>query len=395
MSAEPGLRSMTPDDGRARRLLEAVRQTSHEIVWELDPAGDMQFLHGATVDILGAEPADLVGRSVFSVVHPDDVERTRDIFAGCVERKSGWQGVRVRALRPDGETPWIETSGVAHVGSTGELVGFTATTRRLDADDAREASLSVIRDRVDDVIRHRRMTTVWQPIFSLDTGRVAGVEALSRFQGAVVAPPDQWFADAFNVDRGVELELLAARQALTAAGTLPPHVYLSVNLSPETVACGELPALVDECPLPPERLVIELTEHVSIENYDAVAAELDQVRRGGVSLAVDDAGAGFASFRHILRLRPDIIKLDQSITRGITQDPAQRALATALVLFAMELGQMSITAEGVESEDDLRTVTTLGVDGAQGYHMAPPAGLAQVDWSQTVPPAWSVHPARR
>lgn len=378
------------DDDRLRRLWEAVCRTSHEIVWEADPHGIMQFLNETALDILGVQPEDLVGRSVFTVVHPDDVVRAEGILHDCVERRTGWDGVQLRVLRPDGETPWVETSGVAHLGANGDLLGFTATTRRLDADDAREAFFSIVRGRVDDVIRDRSLRTVWQPIFSLDTGALAGVEALTRFDALPAGSPDRWFADAYSVGRGVELELLAATEALGAVEQLPDGIYVSVNVSPETVASGMLPDLVRDCPLPAERLVVELTEHASIENYDAMVTELEKVRSAGVSLAVDDAGAGFASFRHILRLRPDIIKLDQSITRGITEDPAQRALATALVLFAMELGSISITAEGVESADDLRTVTTLGVDAAQGYHMARPTRLEDVDWTQTVPAAWSV-----
>lgn len=210
-----------------------MRQTSHEIVWELDAAGDLQYLNDASLDILGAPPADLVGRSVFSVIHPEDVDRALEIFAGCVRRKVGWQGVRLRALRPDGGTPWVETSGVAHVGSAGELLGFTATTRRLDSDDVREASLSVVRQYVSALIRERRLRTVWQPIFSLDTGAVAGVEALTRFDGPSASPPDSWFADAFSVGLGTELELVALQEALAGADRLPGGVYLSLNLSPE------------------------------------------------------------------------------------------------------------------------------------------------------------------
>ncbi len=385
---------MGGDSRRVLRLWEAVRQTSHELVWELDPSGVMKFMNDAALDILGAPPSELVGRKVFTIIHPDDVPRAMGIFADCVERKTGWTGVRIRALRPDGDTPWVETSGVAHVGSRGRLLGFTATTRRLDADDAREASLSIMRDRIEDVVRNRRLRIVWQPVFSLDTGRMDGVEALSRFDGPVPATPDRWVADAFSVGVGVELEALAVQEALAAAGRFPDDIYVSVNVSPETAAAGVLPAILREGPIPEERVVIELTEHVSIENYDAVAAGLDDVRRAGARLAVDDAGAGFASFRHILRLRPDIIKLDQSITRGITENPAQRALATALVLFALEVGSMSITAEGVETAEDLRTVSTLGLDAVQGYHMAAPTPLDQLDLGQTITPAWSLHPSR-
>jgi EAL domain-containing protein (putative c-di-GMP-specific phosphodiesterase class I) len=93
-----------------------------------------------------------------------------------------------------------------------------------------------------------------------------------------------------------------------------------------------------------------------------------------VRLAVDDAGAGFATLQHILRLQPDLIKLDLSLTRDIDKDPVRRALASSLVSFAREINAQLI-AEGVETAEELETIRALGIAFGQGYHLARPQPL--------------------
>ena len=95
---------------------------------------------------------------------------------------------------------------------------------------------------------------------------------------------------------------------------------------------------------PTERIVVELTEHAPIESYEAVNLALLELRALGIRFAVDDAGAGFASLRHILRLSPDLIKLDRSLTSDIDTDDARRALASALILFAHEIGSSVVAS---------------------------------------------------
>jgi EAL domain-containing protein (putative c-di-GMP-specific phosphodiesterase class I) len=128
--------------------------------------------------------------------------------------------------------------------------------------------------------------------------------------------------------------------------------------------------------MPLDRVVLEITEHVSVPDYDVLAARADDLRGLGVRLAVDDAGAGFASFRHILRLCPEYIKLDRTLIENISEDPARRALAAAVVLFAFEMGS-AVVAEGVETLAELRTAQTLGIDAAQGFLLGRPTD----DWS--------------
>jgi EAL domain-containing protein (putative c-di-GMP-specific phosphodiesterase class I) len=249
-----------------------------------------------------------------------------------------------------------------------ELIATILEQRVLD-ERARE-SVSL---RLSDVIDNCAMSMAYQPIVNLSTGQIAGFEALARFRSEPVRGPDKWFADAHSVSRGVELELLAIRSAIDEIGRLVPHAYLSLNVSPCTILSGALGEVLANAPL--HRLVLELTEHAPIEEYDALQAALASLRSAGLKLAIDDAGSGYASFRHILQLDPDMIKLDQSLIRDIDLDHGRRALAMGLIAFAKETG-CTIVAEGVENERELAVLKSIGVATAQGYLLGRPVPLA-------------------
>lgn len=223
--------------------------------------------------------------------------------------------------------------------------------------------------RLAGVVEGRAIRIACQPIVDLASGAVLGYEALSRFPGPDSCPAD-WFADAHRVDKGAQLELLAIELALAVLPALPPHSYLSLNVSPCTILGGALAQRLAGAPL--GRLVLELTEHAPVEEYAAIAAALTGLRARGMRLAIDDAGSGYASFRHILQLRPDIIKLDQSLIREIDRDPGRRALAAALTAFAKDTG-CEVVAEGVETEAELAVLRGLNIKAAQGYLLGRPA----------------------
>lgn len=209
------------------------------------------------------------------------------------------------------------------------------------------------------------MSIEYQPIVSLSTGKVIGYEALSRFATIPERPPDQWFADAHTVRRGAELERMAIELALQGAQQLEPGAYLAVNVSAHALVSS----VVGQClqAAPAGKLVVEVTEHVPVEEYAPLQGCLDHLRHRGIRLAIDDAGSGYASFRHILQLKPDIIKLDQSLIRGIDRDSDRRALAVALIRFAQETNAR-IVAEGVETDEECTTLRLLGVETAQGFY---------------------------
>lgn len=226
---------------------------------------------------------------------------------------------------------------------------------------------------IENVLHTGSFSTVFQPVVDLRTGSVAGYEALTRFDDGTA--PDQQFADGHRAGLGMELEAAAVERALRSMDSLPDDTYLAINVGPDLAVDATLRDLLDG--VPADRVVIELTEHARIDDYDAMRPALQRLRRSGVRLAIDDTGAGYASFGHILRLAPDFIKLDRILTTGIDVDGVRRSMAGALVGFASETGARVI-AEGIETRSELDTVRDLGIESGQGYFLGRPAPVADL-----------------
>jgi EAL domain-containing protein (putative c-di-GMP-specific phosphodiesterase class I) len=225
--------------------------------------------------------------------------------------------------------------------------------------------------RIRAILDSDHMDIEFQPIFDLLDCRIVSLEALARFWTEPMRPPSAWFAEATAVGLGVELELAAIRAALLRLDEFPADVAIALNVSPTTALDPRFCELLVDVA---ERVVIEITEHAQVDDYDALRVALAPLRERGAQLAIDDVGAGFANLRHILRLAPDIVKLDLSLTQEIARDPAREALASSLVGFAGGVGA-SIVAEGISSDEDLALLRTLGVDYGQGFHLARPSAL--------------------
>jgi EAL domain-containing protein (putative c-di-GMP-specific phosphodiesterase class I) len=234
----------------------------------------------------------------------------------------------------------------------------------LDRDEQRERVLAVI---AEDGVR-----PVFQPIVNLATLEVGGFEALSRFGPGSGKTPEQWFDAADASGLGPQLELHAIRKAIEHAYQLPTGAFLSVNASPATLLREDFSQLVGA--LHGESLVVEVTEHAAVDDYEPLQRAIDRLRRHGVRLAIDDAGAGFASLKHIVRLLPEFIKLDLFLIRGIHEDPVKRAVVAGMLGVASQIGG-KIIAEGVETQDELRVLLDLGVEWAQGYYLGRPGPL--------------------
>jgi EAL domain-containing protein (putative c-di-GMP-specific phosphodiesterase class I) len=254
----------------------------------------------------------------------------------------------------------------------------TALTHELEVHKVEERERAASADQIaallDDIAGN--LTMVFQPIVSLELGETVGYEALARFQLEPQRPPNEWFLAAFAADLGPELERAAIEAALDELDGLPRDVSLSVNVSPRTLLTAATTELIDR--RSDRMIVVELTEHEPVTDYGPINDAMDGLRAGGARLAVDDAGAGFAGLHHILRLRPELIKLDRLLVTGIDNDPARRSLAAALMTFAGETGAQLI-AEGIETEAELATLTDLGVHYGQGYHLGRPGPLPTAD----------------
>lgn len=222
--------------------------------------------------------------------------------------------------------------------------------------------------RVASVLDGQAVSVFQQPIHSLETGRPVGVECLARFPESKKRGPDAWFEDAERVGLGVELEMTALRCALETVSQVPGGVYTAINASPQTIMSGQLRALLEKTTA--SNIVIEVTEHQQVHDFAALSRELNAIKPFA-RIAVDDVGTGYAGLRHILDLSPDILKLDMSLTRGIAKDPARRAMTSAMVQLAQEIGCM-LVAEGIEEMEDAAMMAQLGVDCGQGYYFSRP-----------------------
>ena len=229
------------------------------------------------------------------------------------------------------------------------------------------ASVHDTRDRIVNAIAGHGRHLALQPIVDIRRGAAIAVEALSRFDSPPT--PDAWFSDAVSVKLGIDLELACAQTALDIMGRSDLPSLLSVNLSPDALLsplCTPLLEQVDR-----SHLIIEITEHAPVQDYAALAKALAPHRDAGAQVAIDDAGAGYASFRHILRLTPNFIKVDIGLIRDIDTDPVRQALITALSTVANTTGARLI-AEGIETQAELDTLLGLGVTLAQGYLLCRP-----------------------
>jgi EAL domain-containing protein (putative c-di-GMP-specific phosphodiesterase class I)/CheY-like chemotaxis protein len=266
----------------------------------------------------------------------------------------------VRAARGEGSVSMGLIAGVVE-----ELGAQLRRDERATADrDERSA-------RIHRVIDGAGVEMVYQPIFDLETSAPVGAEALARFD-VTDWPTERWFREAPRLGLAIPLDLTLIRLALADLPRLRDG-YLSVNASQATARSAELIEILTASD--PERIVVELTEHEAIEDYDELGVALERLRELGVRIAIDDAGAGFASLRHILQLSPDLIKLDISITAGVDQDRARRAMSKALISFADEMG-ITIVAEGLETQPQIDTLRALGVRLGQGFLLGRPGSLA-------------------
>jgi diguanylate cyclase (GGDEF)-like protein len=209
---------------------------------------------------------------------------------------------------------------------------------------------------------------VFQPVLELATGRVCGYEALARIDGEPVRRPDQWFAQAHRAGLGAELEALALRAALSVADR-PAGTFLALNVSPRALLA---PPVADVLPDDLSGYVIELTEHEIFTAELELETRLAELRERGARVALDDAGAGYAGLQQLIRVAPDILKIDRSLVHGAHSDGFRYALLEALVSFASTTGA-AVCGEGVEDLHDLRALADLDATYAQGYALARPA----------------------
>jgi PAS domain S-box-containing protein len=353
------------------QLMDTVLSTSREWLWAVDDQGNFTFSSPASTTLFGYSPSELVGNHCSMVIDLDDLERAL-AAAPASPDPDGPSGAVVRCRHRDGRQVWLESSAHARSAADGHPGGFEGTSRPVPPETAQEAAAARSRATIRGIIDGNRLLTAFQPIHRLVTGKIVGVEALTRFVSDDGANAEYWFNEAAAVGLAAELEIAALQTALVTAQELPSGIYVALNISPATCLDPRLPGILESSCVPLDRIILELTERLEVSEYGPLISALAPLRQLGLRVAVDDAGSGFASMRHVLHIRPDIIKLDRSLISGIDDDLGQRALGAALAEFARQIGA-TLVAEGIETQAELTAVTALGLTAGQGYFFGRPS----------------------
>jgi EAL domain-containing protein (putative c-di-GMP-specific phosphodiesterase class I) len=220
------------------------------------------------------------------------------------------------------------------------------------------------------VIERHDFDIHFQPVVDIATGRIEAQEALVRFRDGHT--PADVFHSELRLERLVDLELAIVAAAIDAAHRLPAGVSVNVNVTPAAALDDRLASLLHDAERP---VVLEITENDRFTAADAVL--LRSRVPADCQIAADDVGAGFAGLSQLVGVRPDVVKIDRELVRGLHRDPARQVVVAGLVRFADETGA-DLIAEGIEERAEADQLLQLGVRLGQGYLFGRPAPIADL-----------------
>ena len=258
-------------------------------------------------------------------------------------------------------------------------IALTAFREALEvARHLREADRLLARERLLDIILRERVVTAFQPIMRLGADRtVLGFEALSRGpKGTGLERADDLFGSATEHQLLVELDRLCRRRALLASGRVPTNAKLFINTLPATIRDPQfrgraLIEFLDKAQVSPDRIVIEITEKLVIENYNLFREAMAYFTDLGMSFAVDDVGSGYSGLESIARLKPTFLKIDIGLIRDVHVSRVNRAMVEAIIAMGHGIGA-AVIGEGIQTEDEAAALLEMGVDWGQGFHLGRP-----------------------
>jgi EAL domain-containing protein (putative c-di-GMP-specific phosphodiesterase class I) len=248
---------------------------------------------------------------------------------------------------------------------------------RSQAAHLRRAEELGVLERLQDILLRERVRTDYQAIFRMQEGTVMGFEALSRGpKGSGLELPDVLFKEAKAHKLEVELDRLCRKRALLSSGRVPSNAKIFVNTLPATLRDPQFrdKALIEflsKAQVKPERIVIEITEHLIIENLAIFRDTMGYFTSLGMSFAVDDVGAGYSGLDTIAQLRPGYLKIDISLVRDVHASEFNRRMVKDLIALGHGIGA-EVLAEGIQREEEAQVLRGIGVDYGQGYHLARP-----------------------
>lgn len=210
---------------------------------------------------------------------------------------------------------------------------------------------------------------VYLPVVELKARAVRGYELLARFSGGPTAPAGMWFESAAKLGLTAPLERRIMRAGFGTADKLPQGAFVAINVTAEALISSQIQQLFGQRERY-DNIVLEVSEQDT--QQPGVGEALKTFRAGGGRLAIDDIGSGFCNLRDVLTLKPDMLKIDRAIVRGVNRDAVKSAIIEGLGRMAARL-DIPLLAEGIETREELAELERLDVPLGQGYLFGEPS----------------------
>jgi EAL domain-containing protein (putative c-di-GMP-specific phosphodiesterase class I) len=344
--------------GDQRLLWSRDIRFAHRLAQAMDGARVMELESGTVVIAPASELTDTVAAEISALVH-----------------SPAYGLVSLDASLPEGERHITALSEAVLLSGLADRIGMAQSTH-------------VVQTKTLDYFFNLRNVhqVAFQPIVELTTGALYEYECLFRPNMPMLPQSITSIVHAaIDTDRSIELDSFIVKLILARAGELEQSrremglkpLRLAINFTPASLLdphfeAKALAAMVTAAGLSPRNITLECTEQQAVSDVVPLMKQVKALRRLGFGFAIDDAGAGYASFTLIAALHPSIIKIDREIAHGIARDDAKQALVEAFVSFGRRIGA-HLLAEGIEKRNDLAMLTSLGVDLGQGYLIGKPA----------------------
>ena len=363
-----------PDRGVVVRFIRGSRRGDGDerLLW----SRDIRFAHRLLADLPTCRSYELDAGIV--VIGPaEDLSDTRCAEIAAAVRSPAYGLVSLDPDLPEGERHLVGLSAAVQQSGLAERIGMSQTSQMLQT------------KMLDYFFTLRNLHTLaYQPIVELATGDLVEYECLFRPEmPGLQTSISTVVQSAVDTGRTIELDTFIVGVILDRVGTLQAGrkvaglapLHLAINFTPASLLdshfeAGPFARMVHEAGLDPRQITLECTEQQAVSDIGPLVKQVKALRRLGFGFAIDDAGAGYASFSLIAALRPSVIKIDREIASGIARDDAKQALVEAFVSFGSRIGAL-LLAEGIERRADLAMLTALGVDLGQGFLIGKPAAV--------------------
>ena len=352
------------------RLFNTRRPEAERLLW----SRDIRFANRLASVVVGARTVELEsGTVLIAPAHLLTESVVKDIADGARDPEYGL--VMVDWTLPESDRYLIAASAAIQLSGLADRIGMA------------QSSLVVQTKMLDYFFSLRTLHRVaYQPIVDLNSLELHEYECLFRPQMPMLPQSITSIVEAaIYTERSIELDLFIIATILERTGRLEAIAHAAgkeprrfgINLTPASLLdpafeAPKLAAMVRGAGLSPSRITVECTEQQSVSDLGPLKRQVKALRRLGFGFAIDDAGAGYASFALVAALRPTIIKIDRDITLGVSHDDAKQALVEAFVSFGRRINAR-LVAEGIETRKDLAKLREFGVDFGQGYLLGKPA----------------------